>query len=63
MAVGTEANIGEPPSLPGPAAATDGAVLNVYNWSDYIDPQVLQDFGPDVNPDAPAMGAYRKNKF
>lgn len=20
-------------------------------------------FGPEVNPDAPAMGAYRKNKF
>ena len=28
----------------GPAAATTGGVLNVYNWSDYIDPQVLQDF-------------------
>ena len=23
----------------------------------------LRYFGPDVNPDAPAMGAYRKNKF
>lgn len=20
-------------------------------------------FGPEVNPDAPAMGAYRKNRF
>jgi len=20
-------------------------------------------FGPEVNPDAPAMGAYRRNKF
>ena len=24
---------------------------------------VLRYFGPEVNPDAPAMGAYRKNKF
>jgi len=24
---------------------------------------VLRYFGPDVNPDAPAMGAFRKNKF
>ena len=24
---------------------------------------VLRYFGPDVNPDAPTMGAYRKNKF
>jgi hypothetical protein len=24
---------------------------------------VLRYFGPDVNPEAPAMGAYRKNKF
>jgi hypothetical protein len=23
----------------------------------------LRSFGPEVNPDAPAMGAYRKNKF
>ncbi len=23
----------------------------------------LRYFGPEVNPDAPAMGAYRKNKF
>jgi putrescine transport system substrate-binding protein len=31
----------------GPAAAAAGAeekVLNVYNWSDYIDPQVIEDF-------------------
>jgi putrescine transport system substrate-binding protein len=27
-----------------PAAAQKERVLNVYNWSDYIDPQVLQDF-------------------
>ena len=26
------------------ASATKGGVLNVYNWSDYIDPQVLEDF-------------------
>ena len=24
---------------------------------------ILRYFGPEVNPDAPAMGAYRKNKF
>jgi hypothetical protein len=24
---------------------------------------VLRYFGPEVNPDAPKMGAYRKNKF
>jgi hypothetical protein len=23
----------------------------------------LRNFGPEVNPDAPAMGAYRNNKF
>jgi hypothetical protein len=23
----------------------------------------LRHFGPEVNPAAPAMGAYRKNKF
>ena len=23
----------------------------------------LRYFGPEVNPDAPVMGAYRKNKF
>lgn len=28
----------------GPGAAQKPRVLNVYNWSDYIDPQVLQDF-------------------
>jgi putrescine transport system substrate-binding protein len=27
-----------------PAAARKERVLNVYNWSDYVDPQVLQDF-------------------
>lgn len=30
-------------ALPGPAAAQTRTV-NVYNWSDYIDPQVLKDF-------------------
>ena len=24
---------------------------------------VLRYFGPEVHPDAPALGAYRKNKF
>jgi putrescine transport system substrate-binding protein len=35
------------PSAPGAGGApapTTGAVLNVYNWSDYIDPKVLEDF-------------------
>ncbi|HWV41259.1 polyamine ABC transporter substrate-binding protein [Pseudorhodoplanes sp.] len=27
-----------------PAMAQNQRVLNVYNWSDYVDPQVLQDF-------------------
>jgi putrescine transport system substrate-binding protein len=27
-----------------PGAAQKARVLNVYNWSDYVDPQVLQDF-------------------
>src|SRR5262245_57312739 len=27
-----------------PVAAQKERVLNVYNWSDYVDPQVLQDF-------------------
>ena len=26
------------------AAAQSGRVVNVYNWSDYIDPKVLEDF-------------------
>jgi putrescine transport system substrate-binding protein len=36
----------QPAAGPGDAAApTSGdAVVNVYNWSDYIDPQVLEDF-------------------
>jgi hypothetical protein len=24
---------------------------------------ILRYFGPEVNPDAPALGAYRKNTF
>jgi putrescine transport system substrate-binding protein len=32
-----------PQAGPAPAAAEE-KVLNVYNWSDYIDPQVLEDF-------------------
>ena len=31
-------------TAPGAAPARAAGVLNVYNWSDYIDPQVLQDF-------------------
>ena len=31
-----------------PAAAQSGRVVNVYNWSDYIDPKVLEDFTKDT---------------
>ncbi|MGN6549641.1 MAG: polyamine ABC transporter substrate-binding protein [Pararhizobium sp.] len=27
-----------------PAAKTEDRVVNIYNWSDYIDPQILKDF-------------------
>jgi putrescine transport system substrate-binding protein len=30
--------------LAAPAAAQSGRVVNVYNWSDYIDPKVIEDF-------------------
>ncbi len=30
------------------AAAQSGRVVNVYNWSDYIDPKVLEDFTKDT---------------
>jgi len=42
-------------------AAKDGVVFE--NTSDVESLVVLRYFGPEVNPDAPAMGAYRKNKF
>lgn len=32
----------------GVAAAQSGRVVNVYNWSDYIDPQVLEDFSKET---------------
>ena len=37
------------PTSPGsatgtPAAGAEAAVVNVYNWSDYVDPKVLEDF-------------------
>jgi putrescine transport system substrate-binding protein len=32
------------PAAPGTAAATGEKVLNVYNWSDYIQPSVVADF-------------------
>ena len=43
----------------------DGAKAGVtYENTSETEPLVvLRYFGPDVNPDAPAMGAYRKNKF
>jgi hypothetical protein len=33
------------------------------NISDVEPLVVLRYFGPDVNPDAPQLGAYRKNRF
>ena len=30
------------------AAAQSARVVNVYNWSDYIDPQVLAQFSKDT---------------
>ncbi len=43
----------------------DGAKAGVTfeNHSETEPLVVLRYFGPEVNPDAPAMGAYRKNKF
>jgi len=43
------------------AAAKAGVVFE--NTSPTEPLVVLRYFGPDVNPDAPAVGAYRKNKF
>ena len=43
----------------------DGAKAGVtFENTSETEPRVrLRYFGPEVNPDAPAMGAYRKNKF
>jgi hypothetical protein len=43
----------------------DGAKSGVTfeNTSETEPLVVLRYFGPEVNPDAPEMGAYRKNKF
>jgi hypothetical protein len=43
----------------------DGAKAGVTftNTSETEPLVVLRYFGPEVNPHAPAMGAYRKNKF
>ena len=43
----------------------DGANTGVtFENTSETEPLVtLRYFGPEVNPDAPAMGAYRKNKF
>ena len=43
----------------------DGAKAGVtYENTSSTEPMViLRYFGPEVNPDAPVMGAYRKNKF
>jgi hypothetical protein len=45
--------------------AEDGAKAGVtFENTSGTEPLVtLRYFGPEVNPDAPAMGAYRKNKF
>jgi len=39
------------------------AGVNFENTSETEPLVVLRYFGPDANPDAPGMGAYRKNKF
>jgi hypothetical protein len=39
------------------------AGVTFENTSDVEPLVVLRYFGPEVNPEAPAMGAYRKNKF
>ena len=43
----------------------DGAKAGVtFENTSETEPLVtLRYFGPEVNPDAPAMGAYRKNRF
>ena len=43
----------------------DGAQAGVSftNTSETEPMVILRYFGPEVNPNAPAMGAYRKNKF
>jgi hypothetical protein len=43
--------------------ATAKAGVIFENTSDVEPLVVLRYFGPEVNPDAPGMGAYRKNKF
>ena len=43
------------------AAAKSGVTFE--NTSDVEPLVVLRYFGPEINPDAPRMGAYRKNKF
>ena len=42
---------------------TAKAGVTFKNTSDVEPLVVLRYFGPEVNPDAPAMGAYKKNKF
>src|SRR5579884_3906642 len=42
---------------------TAQAGVTFENTSDVEPLVVLRYFGPEVNPDAPEMGAYRKNKF
>ena len=39
------------------------AGVRFENTSDVEPLVVLRYFGPEANPDAPAMGAYKKNKF
>jgi hypothetical protein len=42
---------------------TAKAGVTFENTSDVEPLVVLRYFGPEVNPEAPNMGAYRKNKF
>jgi len=47
--------------LPAEAGARNGVTFENTNETEPL--VTLRYFGPEVNPDAPAMGASRKNKF
>ena len=61
--------IGEPMKISagelGPLSSLYFGVVEVtFENTSEVEPLVmLRYFGPEVNPEAPAMGAYRKNKF
>ena len=46
-----------------PGAQAEGLLLNVRMVNAVFEDRNRTDFDPDVNPDVPAVGAYRKNKF